>query len=62
MMGAVQMLPMGSVLKRKKHTTIFLCANKILGPFDPMENVCLLVAAYLEYDDLHLETFVSFII
>lgn len=56
------MLPMGPFLKGKKHRTVFLCSNKILGPFDPMENVSLLVTAKLEYDDLHLETFVSFII
>lgn len=62
MTGAVRMLPMGPFLKGKKHRTVFLCSNKILGPFDPMENVCLLVTAKLEYDDLHLETFVSFII
>ena len=60
--GALQMLPMGPFLKGKKHRTVFLCANKNLGPFDPMENVCLLVAAKLESDDLHSETFVSFII
>lgn len=41
--GAVQMLPMGQFLKGKKNRTVFLCANKIVGPFDPMENVCLLV-------------------
>lgn len=47
---------------RGKTRSCILSANKNLGPFDPMENVCLPVAAWLEYDDLRLETFVSFII
>lgn len=47
---------------RGKNTELYFRVQIKFWVLDPVENVCLLVAAELEYDDLHLETFVSFII